>query len=126
MVEQKLRATLITGRTIDQGVGKEMGKGSKEYFDSSAVCFIDKSDMIKLNIKSGTNVQVTSKYGSVIVKAVKFPSGITPGMVFIPAGLWANAICGDETFGMGMPMFKGFSVEVQPAPNEVVLSLDEL
>lgn len=126
MVEQKLQATLITGRTIDQGVGKEMGKGSKEYFDSSAVCFIDKTDMVKLGIKSGTNVQVTSKYGSVIVKAVKFPSGITPGMVFIPAGLWANAICGDETFGMGMPMFKGFSVEVQPAPTEVVLSLDEL
>ncbi len=126
MVEQKLQATLITGRTIDQGVGKEMGKGSKEYFDSSAVCFIDKSDMLKLGIKSGSNVQVTSKYGAVIVKAVKFPSGITPGMVFIPAGLWANAICGDETFGMGMPMFKGFSVEVQPAPDEVVLSLDEL
>ena len=42
MVEQKLSATLITGRTIDQGVGKEMGKGSKEYFDSSSVCFIDK------------------------------------------------------------------------------------
>ena len=126
MVEQKLQATLITGRTIDQGVGKEMGKGSKEYFDSAAVCFIDKSDMQKLGIKSGTNVQVSSKYGSVIVKSVKFPSGITPGMVFIPCGLWANAICGDETFGMGMPMFKGFPVEVQPAPNEVVLSLDEL
>ena len=126
MVEQKLRSTLITGRTIDQGVGKEMGKGSKEYFDSTAVCFIDKSDMQKLGIKSGTNVQVSSKYGSVIIKAVKFPSGITPGMVFIPCGLWANAICGDETFGMGMPMFKGFPVEVQPAPHEVVLTLDEL
>jgi len=126
MVEQKLRATLITGRTIDQGVGKEMGKGSKEYFDSSSVCFIDKSDMLKLGIRSGTNVQVTSKYGSVIVKAVKFPSGITPGMVFIPCGLWANAICGDETFGIGMPMFKGFPVEVKAAPNEAVLTLDEL
>ena len=126
MVEQKLQATLITGRTIDQGVGKEMGKGSQEYFESAAVCFIDKSDMLKLGIKSGTNVQVTSKYGSVIVKAVKFPSGITSGMIFIPCGLWANAICGDETFGMGMPMFKGFPVEVQPAPSEVVLTLDEL
>jgi formylmethanofuran dehydrogenase subunit D len=126
MVEQKLSATLITGRTIDQGVGKEMGKGSKEYFDSSSVCFIDKSDMVKLGIKSGSNVQVTSKYGSVIVKAIKFPRGITPGMVFIPCGLWANAICGDETFGMGMPIFKGFPVEVTAAPNEVVLTLDEL
>jgi len=126
MVEQKLRATLITGRTIDQGVGKEMGKGSIEYFESSAVCFMDKTDMIQLGIKSGSNVQVSSKYGSVIVKAVKFPSGITPGMVFIPCGLWANAICGDETFGMGMPLFKGFPVEVEAAPKEAVLTLDEL
>ena len=52
MVEQKLQATLITGRTIDQGVGKEMGKGSKEYFDSASICFIDQADMVKLGIKS--------------------------------------------------------------------------
>jgi formylmethanofuran dehydrogenase subunit D len=126
MVEQKFRATLITGRTIDQGVGKEMGKGSKEYFDSSSICFMDKEDMIKFGIKSRTNVLVTSKYGSVIVKALKYPWGNMPGLVFIPCGLWANAICGDETFGMGMPLFKGFPVEVEPAPNEPVLTLDEL
>jgi formylmethanofuran dehydrogenase subunit D len=126
MVEQKLRATLITGRTIDQGVGKEMGKGSIEYFESASVCFIDKADMIQLGIKSGSNVQVSSKYGSVIVKAKKSTRGSNPGLVFIPCGLWANAICGDETFGMGMPMFKGFQVEVEPAPNEPVLTLNEL
>ncbi|MGA3060398.1 MAG: molybdopterin dinucleotide binding domain-containing protein [Candidatus Bathyarchaeia archaeon] len=126
MVEQKLHAILITGRTIDQGVGKEMGKGSKEYFDSSAICIIDESDMIKLGIKSRTNVKVTSKYGSVIVKAAKNPYGSNPGLVFIPCGLWANAICGDETFGMGMPMFKGFTVEVEAAPNQAVLTLDGL
>jgi formylmethanofuran dehydrogenase subunit D len=126
MVEQKLRATLITGRTIDQGVGKEMGKGSIEYFESASLCFLDKADMILLGIKSGTNVQVTSKYGSVIVKAKKTPHGANPGLVFIPCGVWANAVCGDETFGMGMPMFKGFQVEVEPAPNQPVLTLDEL
>jgi len=126
MVEQKLHAILITGRTIDQGVGKEMGKGSKEYFDSSALCFIDEADMKKLGIKSRTNVKVTSKYGSVIVKATKNPYGSSPGLVFIPCGLWANAVCGDETFGMGMPLFKGFQVEVEPAPNQAILTLDEL
>jgi formylmethanofuran dehydrogenase subunit D len=126
MVEQKLHAILITGRTIDQGVGKEMGKGSKEYFDSSALCFIDESDMKKLGIKSRSNVKVTSKYGSVIVKAAKNPYGSDPGLIFIPCGLWANAICGDETFGMGMPLFKGFQVEVEPAPNQAILTLDEL
>jgi formylmethanofuran dehydrogenase subunit D len=126
MVEQKLRATLITGRTIDQGVGKEMGKGSTEYFESASICFLDKADMIQLGIKNGTNVHVSSKYGSVIVKAKKSPHGANPGLVFIPCGLWANAICGDETFGMGMPLFKGFPVEVEPAPNQSVLTLDEL
>jgi formylmethanofuran dehydrogenase subunit D len=126
MVEQKLHAILITGRTIDQGVGKEMGKGSKEYFDSAALCFIDESDMKKLGVKSRANVKVTSKYGSVIVKAAKNPYGSNPGLVFIPCGLWANAVCGDETFGMGMPLFKGFTVEVEPAPNQAILTLDEL
>ena len=126
MVEQKLHAILITGRTIDQGVGKEMGKSSQEYFDSSAICVIDESDMKKLGIKSKVNVKVTSKYGSVIVKAEKNPYGSNPGLVFIPCGLWANAITGDETFGMGMPLFKGFQVEVEAAPNQPVLTLNEL
>ncbi len=126
MVEQKLHAILITGRTIDQGVGKEMGKGSKEYFDSSSICVIDEADMKKLGIKSRANVKVTSKYGSVIVKAEKNPYGSNPGLVFIPCGLWANAICGDETFGMGMPLFKGFQVEVEAAPNQAILTLNEL
>ena len=126
MVEQKLHVILITGRTIDQGVGKEMGKGSKEYFDSAAVCFIDQADINKLGIKSRSNVKITSKYGQVIVKSLKNPYGNNPGLVFIPCGLWANAICGDETFGMGMPLFKGFMVDVEPAPNAPVLTLDEL
>jgi formylmethanofuran dehydrogenase subunit D len=126
MVDRKLHATLITGRTIDQGVGKEMGKGSKEYFDSASVCFIDVSDIQKLALRVGTNVRVTSKFGSVIVKVLKNPYGSAPGIVFIPCGLWANAICGDETFGMGMPLFKGFTVDVESAPDEKVLTLDEL
>ncbi len=127
MVEQKLRVTLITGRTIDQGVGKELGKGSKEYFDSAAVCFLDKLDIEKLGLKGGAKVRVTSKYGSVVLKAKKILRGSNPGMVFIPCGLWANAICGDETFGMGMPLFKGFPVEVEQAsPSDPVLTLDEL
>jgi formylmethanofuran dehydrogenase subunit D len=126
MTEQKLLLTLITGRTIDQGVGKEMGKSSKKYFDTASVCFLDKADMNKLNIKRGVNVQVTSKFGSVIVKALEFPRGSNPGILFIPCGLWANAVCGDDTYGMGMPLFKGFPVEVEAAPNKPILTLNEL
>jgi formylmethanofuran dehydrogenase subunit D len=126
MTEKKLRLTLITGRTIDQGVGKELGKGSQEYFDYVAVCFLDKTDMMKLGLRNGMPVRVTSKFGSVIVKARRFPRGSMPGLAFMPCGLWANAVCGDDTFSMGMPLFKGFPVEVEPAPDQPVLTLDEL
>jgi formylmethanofuran dehydrogenase subunit D len=127
MVDQKLRATLITGRTIEQGVGKELGKGSQEYYDSASVIFLNKEDLVKLGIRARTNVKVTSKYGSVIVKAQKNPYSSNPNIVFMPCGSWANVICGDETFGMGMPLFKGFPVEVEVAsPDAKVLNLEEL
>ncbi len=125
MTAKKLDLTLITGRTIDQGAGKEKGKGSQEYFEAAAICLLDKVDMNKLGIKGG-NVQVTSQYGSVIVKAKEYPRGSHPGRIFIPCGLWANAVCGDNTYSMGMPMFKGFPVQVEPAQDKPVLTLDEL
>jgi formylmethanofuran dehydrogenase subunit D len=125
MVEKKLRVTLITGRTIEQGVGKEMGKGSQEYLDSAAVCFMDPVDMAKLGLRGNSKVKVTSKFGSVVVKARKYPYGNMPGMVFIPCGTWANAVCGDETYSMGMPLFKGFPVEIE-STDENVLTLNEL
>jgi formylmethanofuran dehydrogenase subunit D len=125
MTAKKLELTLITGRTIDQGAGKEKGKGSKEYFESAAICMLDKVDMTKLGIRGG-NVQVTSQYGSVIVKAKEYPRGSHPGIAFMPCGLWANAVCGDKTYSMGMPMFKGFTIQVEPAQDKPVITLNEL
>lgn len=123
---QKLQLTLITGRTIDQGVGKELGKSSKEYLKTAAICYLDPTDMAKLGIKNGSNVQITSKFGTVTVKVTKYPRGTHCGLVFIPCGLWANAVCGDDTYSMGMPLFKGFPVTVESAPAKPVLTLDEL
>ena len=74
MVEQKLKVTLLTGRTIEQGVGKEKGKGSKEYFDACSMCYMDADDMKKLGVKSNTNILVSTHDGSVILKAVKYPA----------------------------------------------------
>ena len=68
---QRLRVTLITGRTIEQGVGKEQGKTSQEYLESVAVCFVDPQDLKQLGIKEKTNILVSTKYGSVVVRALK-------------------------------------------------------
>ena len=122
----KLRVTLITGRTIEQGVGKERGKASKEYMKSVSVCYMDPEDLKKLGIKEKTNILVSTNHGAVVVKALKSLRTPHPEMIFIPYGPWANVVVNPETHGIGMPSFKGIPAEVEPAPNEPILGLEEL
>jgi len=122
----KLKVTLLTGRTIEQGVGKEKGKTSQEYVKSVSVCFIDPEDLKKLGIKEKTNVLVSTEHGSVVVKALKSVRGPHPGMIYIPYGPWANVIVNPETHSIGMPSLKGIPAEIEPAPNKLLLSLEAL
>ena len=126
MVKQKLKVTLLTGRTIEQGVGKEAGKATQGYFESTTMAYMDICDMKKLGITNKTNIQVTTPNGSIVLRAVKHPRGAMPGMIYIPYGPWANAICSNETTSIGMPSFKGTPAEVEAAPDKPVLSLKEL
>jgi len=123
----KLRVTLLTGRTIEQGVGKERGKASKEYVESVSVCHIDPEDLKKLGIKEKTNVLISTNYGLVVVKAMKSPRAPHPGAIYIPYGPWANAVVDPETHSIGMPSLKGIPAEIEPAPpDKPLLSLGEL
>jgi formylmethanofuran dehydrogenase subunit D len=122
----KLQVTLLTGRTIEQGVGKERGKASKEYFESVSVCYMDPEDLKRLGIKEKTNVQVSTEHGSVVVKAVKSLRNPHPSVIFIPYGPWANAVVNPETHSIGMPSLKGIPAEVEPAPNKPILGLEKL
>jgi len=122
----KLKVSLITGRTIDQGKGKEMGKLSKEYLESVVICQIDPNDMKFLGVKENTNVKVTTDFGSVVLKSVKSARAPHPKVVFIPYGPWASLIMNPKTHGTGMPSLKGIPAEIEPAPNEKVLSLQNL
>ncbi|MEM2338198.1 MAG: molybdopterin dinucleotide binding domain-containing protein [Candidatus Bathyarchaeia archaeon] len=122
----KLKVTLLTGRTIEQGVGKELGKATKEYAESVSICYMDPEDMKKLGVKDGTNIQVSTAFGSVVVKAKKSLRAPHPSVIYIPYGPWANAIVNPETHGIGMPSFKGVPATVEPAPDKPVLGLEEL
>jgi len=122
-----LNVTLLTGRTLRQGQGKEYGKLSERYWKSVAICEIDPDDLKKLGIKEGKPVKVTTPHGSVAVRAVKSMRGPHPSKVFIPYGPWASVIVDPKTHGTGMPSFKGTQAVVEPASNsEKVLSLQEL
>jgi len=122
----KLKVSLLTGRTVDQGTGKEYGKLSEEYQKSVTICEIDPDDMKFLGIRENDNVKVTTEFGSVIMKAVKSARAPHPNVIFIPYGPWASIVMDPETHGTGMPSLKGIPAEIEPALKEKVLSLPNL
>ena len=122
-----LSVTLLTGRTLRQGQGKEYGKLSERYWKSVAICEIDPDDLKKLGIKDGKTVRVTTNYGSVALRAVKSMRGPHPRRAFMPYGPWASVIVDSKTHGTGMPSFKGIQAVIEPAADEdKVLNLKEL
>ncbi|MEM2454320.1 MAG: molybdopterin dinucleotide binding domain-containing protein, partial [Candidatus Bathyarchaeia archaeon] len=88
---------LITGRTINQGKFKEHAKITEKYMASVAVCEMHAEDMVKIGVRDGDNVKVTTVVGSVVVKAKRSKRIKTPGLVFIPFGPWVNSILPSET-----------------------------
>ena len=122
----RLNVSLLTGRTIDQGTGREHGKLSEEYQRSVAICEMDPDDIKRLGVRENDNVRVATDFGSVVVRAVKSARAPHPRVIFIPYGPWASLIVNPETHGTGMPSLKGLPAGVEPAPKEGVLSLREL
>ena len=122
----KLKVTLLTGRTINQGVSKEKGKTSEDYEQNVAICMLDPNDMKELGIEENTPVKVSTEFNSIVVKAVKSKRPPHSRIIFIPYGPWASIIVNPQTNGTGMPSFKGIPAEVEPTPNERILSLKAL
>ena len=120
-----MEVSLVTGRTIDQGCGKEYGKLSKEYTESVAICEMNPEDMKRLKASDGDRVKVATDYGSVVVTAKKSRRIRSPGTIFIPYGPWANLILASETDGTGMPLLKGVRANVEPT-DQKVLDLPDL
>jgi formylmethanofuran dehydrogenase subunit D len=121
-----IKAILITGRSLDQGVAIETDKSGDTYTRACGKVFIDPQDMKKLKILSGDTVLVKTKHGEVVVRAEKSPDAPHEGIVFIPMGPWANQVVNPYTDSTGMPSFKGVDATIEPAPGKPVLSSIEL
>ncbi len=122
----KIKVTLLTGRTIDQGTTKELSKLSDEYRENVAICEIDPVDLKELDVKENSNVKVTTEHGAVVVKAKESSRAPHPRIAYMPYGLWVNVITDPKTHGTGMPTFKGITAEIQPAPTETVQTIPRL
>ena len=64
------KATLLTGRSLKQGMGKELSKTSDKYKESVSICEIHPKDMEDMGLKDGDAMRVTTDFGSVIVTCV--------------------------------------------------------
>ena len=126
MSAAKIKVTLLTGRTIDQGATKEHGKLSKVYQEKVAICEVDLDDLKKLTTRKNSNIKVKTNHGSVIVKAIESKRGSHPGIAYMPYGLWANVVVDPNTNGTGMPSFKGISAELEIAQSEQVTAIPKL
>jgi len=120
-----VKFTLLTGRSLTQGVGKEVSKFSEKYIQEVSTCQIDPEDLKILNVKPGDCVRLTTAYGSVVLRAAA-STLVHRGSVYVPYGPYANILIGTKTGGTGMPNFKGIPVEVEPAPGEAVPDIRDL
>jgi len=121
-----VKVRLVSGRSIGQGKGKELGKFSERYFQSVAICELSPDDMNVLRVPEGGNVRVKTAFGDVVVKAYTSKQSLPKGVAFIPYGPWASRVADPETHGSGMPSLKGIEAELSPALDEEVQRLENL
>ncbi|MBS7613327.1 hypothetical protein KEJ48_03650, partial [Candidatus Bathyarchaeota archaeon] len=60
-----VKMILVSGRSLEQGLGKEASKFSKRYIDVTAVCQLDPEDMSRLSIGEGESLRISSQHGSI-------------------------------------------------------------
>lgn len=105
---QKIEATLITGRTLKQGIGLEKGKLSEYYIEQTSYVEMSEEDLGKIGKEAGGRVRLSLDALSIELECRK--GDIPPGVVFIPYGPLCNRLIGVNTDGTGMPDYKGLTV----------------
>ncbi len=121
-----IKVILITGRSLEQGTSKSIGKFSKEYMEKIAVCELDPEDLKSLGIEAGQNIKIKTEYGEIVVKAIESKQAPHKGIAFMPYGPWANILLGSLTNSSGMPSFKGIEAIIEDAKGEKILGIEEI
>lgn len=111
---KRISATLVTGRSFGQGIGKEYGRFSEKYLYVARSCEMNPQDMENLRVRRGSGVRIRSKFGEIVARVADPTQDLPQGVIFMPYGRWANALVDPNTQGTGMPSFKGISVELEP------------
>lgn len=106
------RFILNSSRTSKQGSLINVGKESEEYIELTNSMIMGAEDMASIGLAEGQSAIVRTEFGEAQFKC---QAGKEPeGMIFIPYGPPTCKLMGGDTGGTGMPMSKGWEVEVIP------------
>jgi len=118
-----IEVTLVTGRTIEQGIAMEsMGKLSIDYLNTISIIYLNSQDAEKLNLRDGDEVEISRNDRSVIA-IVKIDSTLREGVAFMPYGPVVNYLTNSETSGSSTPTYKGFKVRIRKSLGKAKLNV---
>ena len=115
---------IITRRDVFQASLCEEDRFSDECLELSALIVLDATEIKRMSIQDGTNVRLTSKWGSVVVRARASPREEQKGMGFMVNGPLANTLVSDETSD-GIPAFKDIEAKITISKDGIT-SIQEL
>ncbi len=102
---------IITRRDVFQASACEEDRFGDECLELSALIVMDAAEMKRMGIQDGVNVRLTSKWGSVVVRARASPREEQKGLGFMVNGPWVNALVSEETRD-GIPAFKDIEAKI--------------
>lgn len=103
---------LNSSRSAKQGTLINVGKESEEYKTLTNSMTMDAGDMEEIGLVEGQKALIRTEFGEAefVVKSGKEPKG----MIYVPYGPPTCKLMGGDTGGTGMPISKGWEVEVVP------------
>ena len=102
---------IITRRDVFQASVCEEDRFGDECLELSAMVVLDDAEMKRMGVKDGANVRLTSKWGSVVVRARVSPRKEQKGLGFMVNSPWVNTLVSDETPD-GIPAFKDIEAKI--------------
>ena len=114
----KIELNISIVHTYEEEISEIIGVNSDEYLESTAICYFSETDINELGIKEGTNVKVSTKWGSVVLKALKSPY-TTKGTAFIPRGISACQIIPSDLKEDGSLKLKNFQGFVESTDEKI-------
>ncbi len=113
---------LNTIRMVDYDQAREYALGDENSLkEKLALGLVNPEDYKKLNLTPSLNVELSNKYGQVIIKA-KQDENVPPGFILLPVSIWANQITGYEN---GELIFKNIQVNMSVS-NEPIKGVHEI